>query len=100
MYSVLHRGNGHKMFQIAQVCNTDSIDLFAAVSPSIDSRNFMFAGISCLKPKLPDGAKILRGSTYLYSDKIVIACASGELIEVYCNADGQWSLDPIQACYK
>lgn len=60
----------------------------------------MIVGISCSKPKLPNGAKILRGSTYLYSDKIVILCANEEVVETYCNADGQWSLDPRQACYR
>lgn len=58
------------------------------------------AEISCLKPVIPNGARILRGSTYSYSDKAVISCANGEILEIYCNADGQWSLDPRQACYR
>lgn len=57
------------------------------------------AGISCSKPQLPDEAKILHGSTYLYSDKVVILCANGDIVENYCHADGQWSLDLRKACH-
>lgn len=61
---------------------------------------FLFVGISCSKPELPDDARILHGSTYLYSDKIVISCANGKTVEIYCNADGQWSLDPRLVCHR
>lgn len=86
--------NGHEIFQTAQVIN---IPFFRRTFSLIA---FSIVGISCFKPKIPFEAKILRGSTYLYSDKVIILCGNGEVIEIYCNADGQWSLDPTQACYK
>ncbi|XP_031635123.1 sushi, von Willebrand factor type A, EGF and pentraxin domain-containing protein 1-like isoform X2 [Contarinia nasturtii] len=53
--------------------------------------------ISCLKPDMPEHAKIIHATSYLYSDKMIFSC-NAKIFEIVCKADGQWSQQPKQLC--
>lgn len=67
-------------------------------SHSDDCSFFCIPGISCSMPALNEHIKIMRGSTFLYSDKVLIGCANGKVLEIVCQADGQWSADAKLFC--
>lgn len=79
------------------ISNCSSMLIVLNVSGFYDIFHFL-SGISCPKPELPGGAKILYGYTFLYSDKVVIACTETKIVEIVCNADGQWSQNLKQIC--
>lgn len=91
--------NGHETFPTVQVGRSISI-LIHCLNLKIPHLylNLLFLGVSCSKPELPDQASILHGSSYLYSDKLVISCGNGKIVETVCKADGQWSQNSTIIC--
>lgn len=95
--SVLRMENGHGAFPTVQVFLSFFV-WFHSFDEHFSKWNLLL-GISCLKPGLPEQARILHGSSYSYSDRLVVSCGNGRITEIVCNADGQWSQEPEQVCH-
>lgn len=49
-------------------------------------------------PELPEQSKLIHGTSFLTSDKVIFSCANAKVFEIVCKSDGQWSQHPKQLC--
>ncbi|XP_058127266.1 sushi, von Willebrand factor type A, EGF and pentraxin domain-containing protein 1-like [Anopheles ziemanni] len=51
--------------------------------------------ISCGRPKIPQGAKILSGNSFFFGDALTVRCHQ-RTVDIVCQATGQWT--PLDEC--